>query len=294
MSSSGGITLKVSIIGAGAVGKATGIGLSQVGHYVIFYDIAESRRKELQAEGYSIAENLDAVNGCDVHIICVPTPVPNGVMDFSIVESAVIGLARVMTGQDKYQVIAIRSTILPLTVKERIIPLLGHHCSLKLGEQYGICHNPEFLREAYALEDFLDPPIIVIGADDERSAGIMKQLYAPFKAPLLITTTGNAEAIKFFSNVYNVTKVSFFNEMYLIAKRLGLDHEVISQALTKSSLGVRIPEYYTKGGYPFAGHCLPKDLAAFITFLKELGFDPVFYKEVVKINEEMKRLGKVE
>jgi len=284
--------LKVSIIGVGAVGKATGVGLSQVGHEVIFYDIAKDRRRELEAQGYSIAENLDAVNGADVHFICVPTPTPDGRMDFAIVESAVTELVKSMTEQNQYQVIAIRSTILPLTTREKIIPLLKRHCPLKTGEQYGVCHNPEFLREAHALADFMKPPVIVIGTDDKRSASVMEHLYDPFKAPLLVTTPENAEAIKFFSNVYNASKVSFFNEMYLIAEKLGLNHEVISQTLTKSSLGVRIPEYYARGGYPFGGKCLPKDLTAFIAFLKEQGLNPTLFEEVSRINEKMKRLDK--
>jgi UDPglucose 6-dehydrogenase len=284
--------LKVSVIGAGVIGTATGVGLSRVGHDVIFYDIAGKRRRELKAEGYSVAERLDAVIGCDVHFICVPTPVPGGVMDFSYVESAVSALAKVLTPHDRYQVVVIRSTVLPLTIRNRIIPLFARDCRLTLGKHYSICHNPEFLREACALEDFLNPPVIVIGTDDEQSAGIMKQVYAPFKVPLVSTTPENAEAIKIFTNVYNATKVSFFNDMYLIAQKLGLDHKVISQTLTKSSLGVRIPEYYTKGGYPFGGVCLPKDLAALITFLKEQRLDPGFFEEVSRINEEMKKLEK--
>jgi nucleotide sugar dehydrogenase len=150
--------------------------------------------------------------------------------------------------------------------------------------------RPEFLREANALDDFLDPPINVVGTDDKRSADIMRQLYAPLHAPLLVTTLENAEAVKIFSNVYNAGKVSFFNEMYLIAQKLGLDHQVISQALTKSSLGVRIPEYYTRGGHAFGGKCLPKDLAAFITFLREREISPGLFEEVDKINEVMKKL----
>jgi nucleotide sugar dehydrogenase len=211
-------------------------------------------------------------------------------MDFSIVESAITDLAKTMTQHDEYQVVAIRSTMVPFTTRNKMIPLLERYCHLKLGEHYGVCHNPEFLREAHALDDFLDPPINIIGTNDEQSAGIMRKLYAPFHAPLLVTTVENAEAVKIFSNVYNAGKVSFFNEMYLIANKLGLDHNVISQALTKSALGVRIPEYYTQGGRPFGGKCLPKDLAAFITFLKEHNLSPGLFKEVNKINEVMKKL----
>jgi len=282
--------MRISIIGAGVVGKATGVGLHKFGHEVIFYDIAREKLKALEEEGYRVSENLNAIRGFDIHMICVPTHVLDNKMYLMPLESAVKELAKMMVRQNKYQVIVIRSTILPLTTKTKIIPLLQRHCPLRLGEEYGICHNPEFLREAHPLEDFLEPPIIVIGTDDMQSANIMRELYIPFQSALLITTPENAEAIKYFSNVYNTTKISFFNQVYIIAERLGLDHEVISQALTKSSLGVRIPEYYTKGGYPFRGRCLPKDLTAFIAFLEEQRFNPKFFLTVAEINEEMKRI----
>ena len=280
--------MKVSIIGTGVVGKATGVGFLRSGHEVVFYDIDKNKLRALEGEGLIVTESLDEVNGCDVHMICVPTPAPNGRMDFSIIEAAVTELAKALIKQDKHQVIAIRSTVLPLTTKDRIIPLVKCNCRLSLGKQYSVCHNPEFMRDANALEDFLHPPIIVIGTNDKPSADIMKRLYAPFNAPLLVTTIENAEAIKIFSNVYNTTKISFFNELYIIAERLGLDQEIISQALTKSSLGVRIPEYYTHGGRPFYGKCLPKDLAAFIILLTEQELNPGFFEEVNKINETMK------
>ncbi|HEX7474500.1 MAG TPA: hypothetical protein VF318_00930 [Dehalococcoidales bacterium] len=277
--------MKVSIIGAGTVGKATGIGLSQIGHEVIFYDVSKEKLKKLDSEGYNTIDSLDKVNGINVHMVCLPTPVLDKGMDLSIIEAALKELGKVLVASDRYQMVVVRSTILPLTVRNRFIPLLKHHCQLEYGKNYGICHNPEFLREAHALEDFLHPPLIVIGTDDKKSAAIMKRLYAPLKAPILVTTPANAEAIKLFSNIYNVTKISFFNELFIICDKLGLDHEVISRALTKSSLGLNIPEYYTEGGRPFDGKCLPKDLAATIAFLKDKDLDPTFFYVVSEINE---------
>jgi UDPglucose 6-dehydrogenase len=157
-----------------------------------------------------------------------------------------------------------------------------------LGEEYGICYNPEFLREAHALEDFLNPPIIVVGGNDKRSGDILGELYASFQAPQVRTTPENAEAIKYLSNAYNAMKISFFNELYLIAQRCGLDHEVLSQALPKSTTAIRLPEYGIRGGYPFGGKCLPKDLAAFIPFVKEQGLNPDLFEAVAGINEVVK------
>jgi len=282
--------MKVSIIGAGIVGEATGIGLHKYDHEVIFYDIDQQKLEMLAKQGYRVAKELKAIRGCDIHMICVPTPSVNNEPDLTPLESAVKEVAKTLDRQDKYQVVVIRSTILPFTIKKRIIPLLQRYCSLRLGEQYGICHNPEFLREANALDDFLNPPIIVIGQADERSGDMLAQLYAPFRSPRVRTTTENAEAIKCFSNAYNAMKISFFNKLYLIAERCGLDHEVISQALPKSTTAIRLLDYGIKGGYPFGGKCLPKDLTAFITFVNEQGLSSHLFEAVAEINEEMGRL----
>ena len=282
--------MRVSIIGAGTVGKATGIGLSKYDHELIFYDIDQQKLEMLAKQGYKVTKNLEAIRGCDIHMICVPTSTVNNEPSLALLESAVKEVAKTLDRQDGYQVVVIRSTTLPFTIKRKIIPLLQRYCSLRLGEQYGICHNPEFLREAHALDDFLDPPIIVIGEADERSGDMLAQLYAPFRSPKVRTTLENAEAIKCFSNAYNAMKISFFNKLYLIAERCGLDHEVISQALPKSTTAIRLPEYGIRGGYPYGGKCLPKDLAAFTSFVNEQGLDSHLFEVVAEINEEMKRL----
>ena len=282
--------MRVSIIGAGTVGKATGIGLSKYDHELIFYDIDQQKLEMLAKQGYKVTKNLEAITGCDIHMICVPTSTVNNEPSLALLESAVKEVAKTLDRQDGYQVVVIRSTTLPFTIKRKIIPLLQRYCSLRLGEQYGICHNPEFLREAHALDDFLNPPIIVIGEADERSGDMLAQLYAPFRSPKVRTTLENAEAIKCLSNAYNAMKISFFNKLYLIAERCGLDHEVISQALPKSTTAIRLPEYGIRGGYPYGGKCLPKDLAAFISFVNEQGLDSHLFEVVAEINEEMKRL----
>jgi len=282
--------MRVSIIGAGTVGTATGIGLSKYDHELIFYDIDQQKLEMLAKQGYRVTKNLEAIRGCDIHMICVPTSTVNNEPSLALLESAVKEVAKTLDRQDGYQVVVIRSTTLPFTIKRKIIPLLQRYCSLRLGEQYGICHNPEFLREAHALDDFLNPPIIVIGEADERSGDMLAQLYAPFRSPKVRTTLENAEAIKCFSNAYNAMKISFFNKLYLIAERCGLDHEVISQALPKSTTAIRLPEYGIRGGYPYGGKCLPKDLAAFISFVNEQGLDSHLFEVVAEINEEMKRL----
>jgi UDPglucose 6-dehydrogenase len=280
----------VSIIGAGMVGRATGIGLQKHGYDVIFHDTDSGVLDRLAQEGYEVAEGVDGVRKSRIHMICVSTPLEGNNFNLNFLESAVEQVASGMARKDKYQLIVVRSTVLPFTVRAKIMPLLQRYCPMKLGDEYGVCYNPEFLRAAHALEDFLNPPIIVIGEADKRSGDMLAELYSPFPAPCFRTSLDNAEAIKCFSNVYNAMKVSFFNQVYLIARKCGLDHEAISQAMLKSSLGIRIPEYYTKGGFPFGGACLPKDLVASISFVNELGVDTHLFDAVAEINEEMKKL----
>lgn len=280
----------VSIIGAGTVGQATGIGLQKYGHDVIFHDTGSSVLDRLAEEGYKVAKGVEGVRESHIHIVCVPTPLKGNDFNLGFLESAVKQVANGMARKNTYQLIVVRSTVLPFTVRGKVMPLLERYYPLKLGAEYGVCYNPEFLRAAHALEDFLNPPIIVIGEADKRSGDMLAELYAPFPAPCFRTSLENAEAVKCFSNVYNAMKVSFFNEVYLIAQKCGLDHEAISQAMLKSSLGIRIPEYYTKGGFPFGGGCLPKDLAASTSFVNGLGLNTHFFDAVAEINEEMKKL----
>jgi nucleotide sugar dehydrogenase len=246
----------VSIIGAGIVGQATGIGLKQYGYDVIFHDTDPSVLDRLAEEGYEVAKDVAGVKESHIHMICVPTPLKGNDFNLSSLESSIKQVAKGMAGKDAYQLIVVRSTVLPFTVRGKVMPLLERYCSMKLGDEYGICHNPEFLRASHALEDFLNPPIIIIGEAHKRSGDVLAELSAPVPAPCFRTSFENAEAIKCFSNVYNAMKISFFNEVYLIAQKCGLDHEAISQAMLKSSLGIRIPRYYTKGGFPFSGGCL--------------------------------------
>lgn len=116
----------------------------------------------------------------------------------------------------------------------------------------------------------------------------LAELYKPFESPHVRTTLENAEAIKCFSNAYNSMKISFFNMLFLVAQRSNLNHEVIEQTLVKASLGIRLPSYYTSGGRPFSGGCLPKDLAALVAFVKEQRVDPKLLEAVADINETMK------
>ncbi len=279
--------MKISIIGSGVVGKATGIGLHKQGNEVLFHDIIKEKLITLKKQGYDVTENISkAINNSTISLVCVQTPTVNGQMDFSYVKKATIDIAKALHWKREYHNVVIRSTVLPFTTRTKIIPLLEQHSRLKAGKDFGVCMNPEFLRQANALSDFLKPSKTVIGELDARSGELLERVYAPFKEPIFRTDLDTAEMIKYVANIFLTTKISFFNEMYIICKRIDLDPHFISQVV---ALDPRIGKYGIYGGQPFEGSCLPKDLEAFINFIKDNELNPKLLDAVLHINNKITR-----
>jgi len=277
--------MKISIIGAGVTGQATGIGLAKHGNNVIFYDIDKKKLAKLKQRGYRATwEILKAVCESEILFICVPTPTVDGQMDFSYMRKATINIARVLGKAKGYRVLAVRSTVLPSTTRCKIAPLLEKYSKLKAGQEFGVCMNPEFLREQYALQDFLDPSRIVIGELDKQSGDMLEKLYAHFNAPIFRTDLDSAEMIKYAANCFLATKISFFNEVHMVCQKLGLDSSFVSKV---TSLDPRIGSYGIHGGRPFSGKCLPKDLEAFISHVKDRGINPKLLEAVSTVNKEI-------
>jgi UDPglucose 6-dehydrogenase len=279
--------MAVSIIGAGTVGRAVGIGLIKHGYKVIFYDIDDGKLSELKASGYNVSNDIStAINNSDISFICVPTPTTMGRFDFRYVEKAARDIGSALSKVGNYHLVVVKSTVLPFTTRTQIIPILENYSGLKAGEDFGVCVNPEFLRQDTALSDFLNPTRIVIGELDERSGKELESLYRPFNAPIFRTTLETAEMIKYVANLFLATKISFFNEIYIICKKFGLDPHFISEVV---ALDPRIGRYGIYGGRPFGGDCLPKDLEAFISFARENGLNPEILKAVLHVNEFLKK-----
>jgi len=278
----------MSIIGCGIVGKATGVGFHTYGNQVIFNDIEKEKLVLLREEGYMVSEDIsEAVVNSTVSFVCVQTPTIKGQTDFGYVDKAVVDIAKVLREKKEYHVVAIRSTVLPTTTRLRIIPLLERYSQLKAGEDFGVCMNPEFLRQTSALPDFLKPCRIIIGELDKRSGDTLEKLYSPFKASIIRTDLDVAEMIKYVTNAFLTTKISFFNEAYLICKRSKLDPLIVAEAV---ALDPRIDSYGIYGGQPFEGKCLPKDLEAFINFLKSKGTNPKIFDAVLHINNQFLKM----
>lgn len=277
----------ISIIGSGVVGEATGIGFHRHGNKVIFHDIVKEKLVRLRKQGYDVTQDAcEAVANSSVSFVCVQTPTLNGQMDFSYVKNAIVGIAGGLREKDGFHVIAIRSTILPSITRLKVIPLLKKHSQLEPGRGYGVCVNPEFLRKRSALTDFLNPWRILIGEFDSRSGDVLEKLYRPFEAPIIRTDLDTAEMIKHVSNVFLATKISFFNEMHTICNELDLDSDFINSVV---ALDPRIGKYGIQGGRPFGGRCLPKDLEAFISFVKENELNPKILDATLHVNKDIAR-----
>jgi UDPglucose 6-dehydrogenase len=277
--------MKVSIIGSGVVGQATGRGLAHHGNDVVFNDIDQNKLSHLSNKGYKVTKSvLDAVFHSDIVFVCVPTPTTNSQIDLSFIKSITIDLAKALKEAQKYTVLVFKSTILPQTTRTIIVPKLEKVSGLKAGKDFGVCMNPEFLTELNPLEDFLNPARIIIGEFDKRSGDILERLYSSFNCSIIRTDLDTAEMIKYVSNLFLASKISIFNEFYMICNTLGIDAQRVSEA---ASLDPRIGKYGTRGGKPFGGMCFPKDLAAFLAFAKSKELQSNILDAVAQVNKEI-------
>jgi UDPglucose 6-dehydrogenase len=276
---------KISIIGSGVVGEATGRVFHMKGNDVLFHDIDRGKLDALAQDGFAVTEKVaDAVNGADIVFICVPTPTVKRTFDCSYVEIAATNVGKGLRTVEGYTTVVVRSTVLPSTTRARVLPLLERSSGRRAGRDFGVCMNPEFLREKTALEDSVHPSRIVIGQLDTRSGDGLVQLYSSFDAPLIRTDLETAELVKYASNLFLATKISFFNEMYMICQQMGVDAETVSKA---AALDPRIGEYGVHGGKPFDGKCFPKDFQAFVTFARGLKVNPKLLDAALDVNDEI-------
>jgi UDPglucose 6-dehydrogenase len=237
--------MNISVIGTGYVGLPAGTALASKGHKVTCVDIDEEKVERInQGEcpiheeglpellGEQVAEEnlkattdtISAVQNSDITFLSVGTPMnDDGSINLDYIKQATEDLAEGLKEKDGYHVVVVKSTVVPTTTEEEIIPILEEVSGKKAGEDFGVCMNPEFLREGTALQDFLDPDRIVIGELDERSGDQIEEMYSGFDAPIMRTSLKAAELIKYASNSLLATKISFINEIGNLCKELGID-----------------------------------------------------------------------
>lgn len=296
--------MKISIIGAGYVGLTTGVGFASKGNSVICADVdsakveklnrgeppiyepvlAEYLRKILEKGRFEATTDLTrAIRDSNVIFICVGTPSKsNGAIDLNFVRRASEDIGSALRAKEGYSVVVMKSTVVPGTTEGVVIPLLESHSGGKAGVDFGVCVNPEFLREGKALPDFLTPDRVVIGELNKRSGDVLHQLYYDFKCPIIRTDLKTAEMIKYASNAFLATKISFINEIGNICKRLGIDVYEVAKGV---GLDRRISPHFLNAGIGFGGSCFPKDVKALMAKAKELGSEPKILKSVIDLNE---------
>lgn len=272
--------LKISIIGLGYVGSVSCACFSSLGHQVIGVDPDQTKVNAIK-KGLSpiIEPKLDslleqahtnkklqatthinkAILTTDITLISVGTPSnKDGSCDLRYLKKATQQVAQSLAQKSTYHLIVFRSTIPPTTTKNILIPILKRYSNKQLGTDFGVCFNPEFLRESTAIDDFYHPPKTVIGAIDDKSAQHASKLYHAIDKNIIITSIEAAEFVKYIDNTWHALKVSFANEVGRLCKSMEVDsHEVMNIFLQDEKLN--ISPYYLKPGFAFGGSCLPKD-----------------------------------
>lgn len=295
--------MKVSVIGSGYVGSVTAACFAEVGHEVICVDIDSKKTEQINAgippiyeegleellrkyAGKRLIATTDyefAVNETDISFICVGTPsAEDGTIDLSIVRAAAASIGSVLANKEGYHVVVVKSTVVPETTEKFVLPIIEEASGKKAGRDFGVAMNPEFLREGKAVQDFMNPDKIVIGAIDRRSGDLVSELYRTFECEVTRTGPATAEMIKYANNSLLATKISFANEIGNICKKLGIDTYEVMEAVGKD---FRISPKFLNSGAGFGGSCFPKDVKALIGKAKAIGYSPVLLESVIAVNE---------
>lgn len=298
--------MKLTIIGTGYVGLVTGACFADVGHQVVCVDNDASKIKLLKAGGIPIYEpgledlvkkNTDAarlsfttstaegVEKSDVVFIAVATPPqPDGSVDLSFIERVARDIAGALT---QYKIIVDKSTV-PVKTGEKVAETIRRYCPAKV--DFDVVSNPEFLREGFAVGDLMKPDRIVIGTRSDRPVAVMKEIYAPFNAPVVVTDINSAELIKHASNSFLALKISYINAIAALCESTGANVEEVAAGM---GMDERIGRRFLSAGIGFGGSCFPKDLSAFIKIAEQIGYDFRLLREVQRINtEQMDRFVK--
>jgi UDPglucose 6-dehydrogenase len=320
---SGGTTMDLSIIGNGYVGLVTSVGLAGNGHHVTCIDSDLKKVTQINQgicpfyepsidgllsryvkvkHSLKATEDVNEIARSDVIFICVGTfSGANGQTDYRHIMEAAGQIGSVLRNTDKYHLVVIKSTVVPGTTEEIIIPALEQYSLKKAGRDFGVVVNPEFLQESNALTCFQNPHRIIIGEHDRAAGDILESIYRelPCRCPIVRTDIRTAEMIKYASNAFLATRISFINEIGNLCKELGIDVYEVARGM---GYDPRIGDKFLNAGLGFGGSCLPKDLAELISKAQRKGYKPQLLREVLEVNKKQplkivdiaeKRLGKL-
>jgi GDP-mannose 6-dehydrogenase len=298
--------MNVSVFGLGYVGSVSAASFAADGHTVIGVDVNADKVASLN-EGRSpiVEKGLDeliragsengslrattsteeAVHASELSLLCVGTPSRrNGSLDLTYLERVCEQIGAALKRKDAYHVVVVRSTVLPGTTHELVIPTLERASGKQYGTGFGVTVNPEFLREGTAIQDFRNPPLTLVGHNYKSDAAPTQALYGRVEAPLVNTSIRTAEMIKYASNTWHALKVCFANEIGNLCKRVDIDsHEVMDIFCRDEKLN--LSSYYMKPGFAFGGSCLPKDVRALQYRAKEVDLEMPVIQAILGSNQ---------
>ncbi len=304
--------MKVSLFGLGYVGAVTAACLADEGFQVIGVDVNQSK-VDLLNDGKSpiIEERISdvvanavktgklrstsdisaSIAETDVSLICVGTPSrANGDLELDYVKRVSEQIGSELANKDSYHTIILRSTVLPGTTEEVVLPILEKSSGKKVGEEFGLCFNPEFLREGSSVKDFYEPPFTLVGVRKESDAEAVRALYGWLDTEFIVVDIKTAEMIKYINNSYHGLKVAFANEVGRLSAALGVDSHTVMEIFCKDTKQ-NLSSYYMKPGYSFGGSCLPKDLRAILYKAKTLDVPMEVFASILPSNQTQTQLG---
>jgi len=303
---------RISVFGLGYVGTVCSACLAKEGHHVIAVDIntqkvdivrggrspiIEKDLEQLIAEGVdsetltATTDSRQAVLKSDLSFICVGSPSHgNGSLDTSYLERVSGDIGTALKDKDRYHVVVVRSTVLPGTVGNTVIPILERTSHKKAGVDFGVAMNPEFMRESDSVYDFYNPPKTVIGALHAPDADAIAELFEGVSAPLIRTSIEVAEMVKYVDNAFHALKVVFANEIGNICDALGIDANIVMSIFCMDTK-LNISPCYLKPGFAFGGSCLPKDVRALTYKAKRLDVNTPVLNAILPSNHHQIAIG---
>ena len=304
--------MNISVFGLGYVGVVAAGCLAADGHHVIGVD-PNAAKVELVNRGVppivegdiaaliegavesgrlrATADVREAVLASEMSLVCVGTPSQlNGALDLRYVRKVCEEIGTALRDKAGFHVVVARSTMLPGTMREVVIPTLEEASGKRAGRDFGVCNNPEFLREGTAVHDYRHPPKTVIGETDAKSGDLLVALYAGIDAPLVRVGIETAEMVKYVDNAWHALKVAFANEIGNICKGLEIDSHEVMEIFCKDTK-LNLSPYYLKPGFAFGGSCLPKDLRALGYKGRSLDLDLPLLNSILPSNQRQIERG---